>query len=85
MERADRRAFDRRGGEPGTAADPTPVTPASTEPPAVKSVERLLRMSRTDSRDGRRGNDGQAVQPLRRKRLSASWKQWHRPAPADAA
>src|ERR1019366_3313955 len=53
MERADRRAFDCRGGEPGTAADPTPVTPASSEPPAVQGFERLLRMSRADSRDRR--------------------------------
>jgi hypothetical protein len=53
MERADRRAFDCRGGEPGTAADPTPVTPASAETPAVQGFERLLRMSRADSRDRR--------------------------------
>src|ERR1035438_1399432 len=53
MERTDRRAFDRRGGKPRTAADPAPVTLASTEPPAVKGVERLLRMSRADSRDRR--------------------------------
>ena len=64
MERADRRAFDRRGGEPGTAADPTPVTPASTEPPAVKGVERLLSMSRADSRDRRVAARIDFAQPL---------------------
>src|ERR1019366_2484182 len=53
MERANRRALDCRGGEPGTAADPTPVTPASTETPAVQGFDRLLRMSRADSRDRR--------------------------------